>query len=119
MSRKENEGCRPIDIKESLAHLGGPGLKGALAYIGTRHIDYANRQRIRLYVNGKRGYTWYINITVSVADLYDIELWSTRGSCKALLGEKSDLYFDDLQQAVEDLYDQAIRDHADGVISLN
>jgi hypothetical protein len=95
MQRIESEGCRPINKSETLNHLGGRGLNGALVYIGTRKVEHTER-RLRLYVNGKRGHTWYITITVSA----------------------SDLYFDDLKQAVEELYDTAIRVFNDGWIPL-
>jgi hypothetical protein len=77
-----------------------------------------SKRRLRLYVNGKVGYTYYITITVSGADLYDIEMWSVHGECKALLGQRTDLFFDDLQTAVEHLYDTAMNETNDGCISL-
>lgn len=117
MTRQENEGCRDINADETITHLGGRGLTGALTYTGTREVTCSAR-RLRLYVNGKRGHTWYITITVSAADLYDIELWSVRGDRRELLGETSDLYFDDLQAAVEALYDNAINEHNGGVIHV-
>lgn len=120
--REENEACRPIYEKETIAHLGGRGLYGALCYTGTRKVELVQSggevRRLRLYVNGKPGHTWYITITVSAADLYDIELWSVHGTTKKLLGEASDLYFDELQRAVEKLYDTAINEHNGGCIPL-
>ncbi len=117
MQRTENEGCRPINPEETIAHLGGRGYGGALVYIGTSRIT-RSETRLRLYVNGKPGHTWYVSITVSGADLYDIELWSVRGTTRMLLGETSDLYFDDLQRAAERLYDTAIQEHNGGRIPL-
>jgi hypothetical protein len=95
------------------------GLKSlVLTYTGTRKVTCSER-RMRLFVNGKPGYTWYVSITVSAADLYDIELWSVRGDRHELLGEAGDLYFDDLQAAVEALYDKAIKEHNHGAIYLS
>ena len=102
MQRVENAGCRPINLDETISHLGGRGLNSALAYTGTRKLEHSEL-RLRLYVNGKPGHMWYISITVSGADLYDVELWSVRGRDKRLLGEMGDLYCDRLQQAVESL----------------
>ncbi|MFF5004764.1 hypothetical protein ACFY3G_18270 [Streptomyces phaeochromogenes] len=117
MQRTENQGCRPINPEETISHLGGRGLTGALTYIGTRKIE-RSELRLRLYVNGKPGHIWRMTITVSGADLYDVELWSVRGGHAQLLGESGDLYFDQLQAAVEELYDTAISEHNGGVIQL-
>ena len=117
MLREETTGCRAIYLEETVAHLGGRGLYGALVYTGTRRVQHTER-RLRLYVNGKPGYTYYITITVSAADLYDVEMWSVRGNSKQCLGQQCDLYFDDLQTAVERLYDEAMNATNDGCIPL-
>lgn len=117
MQRSENAGCRPINLEETISHLGGRGLGGALAYIGTRRIEYSEH-RIRLYVNGKPGHIWRMTITVSASDLYDLELWDLRGDQAGVLGEANDVYFDELQHIVESLYDTAIGEHNSGFIPL-
>lgn len=116
MERQENKGCRPIDLDDTLAHLGGRRLNSALAYTGTRKVEHGATW-LRLHVNGKP-HRWHITITVSGADLYDIELWSVRGDSWELLGETADLYFDDLREAVEALYDKAINEHNQGAIFI-
>src|SRR2546430_17000886 len=115
VERQENEGCRDINPEETIAHLGGRGLGGALVYTGTRRIARTDA-RLRLYVNGKPGHTWDISITVSAPDLYDVELWSVRGTTRQLLGETNDLYFDEPQQAGESLYSTAIPEDNRGVV---
>jgi hypothetical protein len=117
MERQENEGCSEIDFAETISHLGGRGLAGALAYTGTRRVEHTER-RLRLYVSGKRGHTYYVTITVSVLDLYDIELWGQRGDKKQLLGQQADLDFFDLQGAVETLYDRVMNETNGGYIPL-
>jgi hypothetical protein len=117
MDRQENEGCRDIDLEETISHLGGWGLSGALTYTGTRRVEHTGR-RLRLYVNGKRGHTYYITITVSGVDLYDIELWRQRGVKKQLLGQQTDLDYLDLQGAVENLYDRVMNETCSGFIPL-
>lgn len=115
--RQESEGCRDIHFAETISHLGGQGLTGALAYTGTRKVEHTER-RLRLYVNGKPRHTYYITITVSGADLYDIEMWGRRGDKKQLLGEQADLFFDDLQGAVENLYDRVMNETNGGYIPV-
>ena len=117
MERTENKDCRPINPEETISHLGGRGLTGALVYMGTRKIE-ASELRLRLYVNGKPGRIWRMTITVSGADLYDVELWSIHGDKAQLLGESSDLFFDQLQDACERLYDTAINEHNGGMIHV-
>lgn len=117
MSGEEKEGCRPINVEETIAQLGGRGHGGALAYTGTRRIKLSET-KLRLYVNGRPAWSYYISITVNFDDLYDIEVWGTRGNTKKLLGETSDLYFDDLQGAVERLYNRVMRETNDGWIPL-
>jgi hypothetical protein len=115
---EENEGCRDIHFKETMRHLGGRRISGALVYVGTRRVGYSGR-RLRLYVNGKPGWTYHISITVSGADLYDIEMWGKRGNTRKLLGRVADLYFDELQAAVEKLYDTVMDETNDGFIPLS
>jgi hypothetical protein len=59
-----------------------------------------------------------VSITVSAADLYDVTLWGMRGGPTQALGTRSDLYFDELQAAVEELYDDVMRQANNGFIPL-
>ena len=82
-----------------------------------RKVEHSDTE-LRLYVNGKPGWCYIVSVTVSGADLYDVELWGLRDHCKRSLGKQSDLYFDELQQAVEQLYDKVMDETNDGVIPL-
>ena len=117
MQQNLSPGCRPLSPDETIAHLGGRGLTGALVYTGTRKVE-SSETELRLYVNGKPGWQYVISVTVNGSDLYDIELWGMRGKVKRSLGKHGDLYFDDLQAAVEQLYDQVMRETNDGFIPL-
>jgi hypothetical protein len=118
MSSNLSEGCRDVDPEETIVHLGGRRrLAGALTYTGTRKVTYS-RTELRLYVNGKPGRTYVMSITVNSADLYDIALWDVRGSRKRSLGKRANVFFDELQRAVEDLYDKVMGETNDGVIPL-
>lgn len=67
-------GCRDINPEETIAHLGGRGIDGALAWMGTRKLG-ASDTELRLHVNGKPGWRYVISVTVNAGDLYDIEVW--------------------------------------------
>lgn len=110
-------GCRDIDMDETLQHLGGRGLSGALAYTGTRRVTHTDTE-VCLHVNGKPGWRYVVSITVSGADLYDVTLWGLRGVTKQALGSLADLYFDQLQHAVERLYDDVMERTNNGEIPL-
>lgn len=117
MSSNLSEGCRGIDPEETIAHLGGRGFSGALACTGTRKVSHSDTE-LRLYVNGKPGHLYIISLTVNGTDRYDIELWDVRGARKQSLGKQADVYFDELQQAVEELYDNVMNETNDGFIPL-
>jgi hypothetical protein len=111
-------GCRDINPEETIAHLGGRGIDGALAWMGTRKLGTSETE-LRLHVNGKPGWRYVMSVTVNAGDLYDIELWGLRGKTKKSLGKQEDIFFDELQSAVEQLYDAVMRDTNDGVIPLS
>lgn len=111
-------GCRDINPDETIAHLGGRGLYGALAYTGTRRIQHTDTE-LQLYVNGKPGWRYVVSITVNGADLYDVTMWALRGETKQALGGCQDVYFDELQHVVEQLYDRVMNETNDGVIPLH
>ncbi len=118
MYQNLSQGCRPFDADETIIHLGGRGLRGALVYTGTSKVEHSDTE-LRLYVNGRPGWCYVVSITVSGADLYDIELWGLRGKRKRSLGKQADLYFDELQQGVEQLYDKVMNETNDGFIPLH
>jgi hypothetical protein len=106
-----------IDLQETINQLGGTGLRGALAYTGTRQIikgkDYAG-----LMVNGKPGNRWMIKITLDFSDTYIVELIAGRGDKVESLDRREDVYCDELQSEVEQMYDRAIKEHNHGFIPL-
>lgn len=117
MNQNLNMGCRELSLAETIQHLGGRGLHGALAYTGTRKLEHSDTE-VRLYVNGKPGWCYVISVTVNAGDLYDVALWGLRGRVRRVLGGRDDLYFDELQQAVEEVYDQVMRETNSGYIPL-
>lgn len=118
MHQNLNEGGRPFDADRTIAHLGGRELRGALVYTGTRRVEHSDTE-VRLYVNGKPGWCYIVSITLSAADLYDIELWGLCGRTKRSLGKQANLYGDELQHAVEQLYDRVMNETNDGIIPLH
>lgn len=106
-----------IDLYETINQLGGTGLHGALVYIGTRHI-IKGKDYIGLVVNGKPGYKWMIKITLHPSDTYIIELIASRGDKAENLDKLENVYCDQLQTVVEQMYDKAINEHNHGFIPL-
>lgn len=106
---------KDIILSEMIAQLGGKGLTGALAYMGTKQI-IVGRDYLGLYVNGKPGHKWMIKITLDFSDTYIVELFSTREHTTEKLASREDVYCDELQEVVEQMYDNAIREHNKGVI---
>ncbi len=99
-----------IDLHETIAQLGGAGLRGALVYMGTRQI-IKGKDYVGLLVNGKPGYKWMIKITLHPSDTYIIELIASRGDTVKSLDKLEDVYCDELQGVVEQMYDKAIKEH--------
>jgi hypothetical protein len=106
---------RDIILQETIAQLGGTGLRGALVYIGTRQI-IKGKDYIGLLVNGKPGYKWMIKITLDFSDTYIVELLATRGDKTEQLARQENVYCDELQGVVEQMYDNGIKQHNEGVI---
>ena len=106
---------RDIIVSETIAQLGGKGPTGALVYMGTKHI-VVGKDYIGLSVNGKPGYKWMLKITLDWSDTYIVELLATRGNKTETLASEQDVYCDELQTVVEQMYDNAISEHNGGVI---
>ncbi|HVB24078.1 MAG TPA: hypothetical protein VNG51_19225 [Ktedonobacteraceae bacterium] len=104
-----------IDLHETINQLGGGGLRGALVYIGTKHI-IKGKDYVGLIVNGKLGYRWMIKITLDFSDTYIVELLATRGDKTEQLARQENVYCDELQGVVEQMYDGAIKEHNKSVI---
>ncbi len=107
-----------MDYNETILQLGGRGLHGALVYTGTRSLAY-NDNALHLYVNGKRGETWMISIILDVSDTYTVRLVAENKAAKQLLDSKDDVYCDELQAVVEQMYDNAIKKYNGGFIPLD
>ena len=133
-------------IKTMIEQLGGTGLTGAIVYCGGRDTTYMGRDDdaypdpsyvderglvgyqigICFRVNGKRGRNWKMLITLEPNDTYTVRLWcaATRsqqrqGIFGVVLDERTDVYADQLQEVVERVYDQAIKNHCDGFIPMS
>jgi hypothetical protein len=118
MSKNLSPGCRDIDEEETITHLGGRGLYGALVYTGTSRVEHGFTE-VRLYVNGKPGWQYVVSITVNAADLYDVTLWGLQAMTKQALGSAKDVHFDELQKRVERLYDDVMNKTNGGMIPLD
>ena len=86
-------------------------------------------------VNGKRGAGWRIIINIETNDTYSVRLWEAvrMGAKKAaklmtenkpialgkVLAEAKDVYCDNLKQVVEQMYDNAIKQHCGGFVPLS
>lgn len=106
-----------IDLHETIAQLGGTGLYGALVYIGTRQI-VKGKDYVGLMVNGKLGYRWMIKITLHPSDTYIVELFAFRGKNAKKLAQQENVYCDELKTVVEQMYDNTIKEHNNGLIPL-
>lgn len=106
-----------IDLHETIAQLGGSGLTGALVYIGTRQI-IKGKDYVGLVVNGKPGYKWIVKITLHPSDTYIVELLAFRGKGVKQLAHQENVYCDELKTVVEQMYDNAIKEHNRGCIPL-
>ena len=106
---------RDLIMSETLDQLGGTGLRGALVYMGVKHI-VKGRDYVSLHVNGKRGEHWVITITLDFSDAYTVELTATKGGKVTSLAKQEDVYCDELQSVVEGMYDAAIKQHNGGTI---
>ena len=106
---------RDIIASQTIAQLGGKGLTGALVYMGTKKI-IVGKDYIGLHVNGKRGEHWAVKITLDWSDTYTVELLAYKGKKMQVLASRSDVYCDELQKVVEDMYDNGIKEHNQGII---
>lgn len=104
-----------IDLHETINQLGGTGLRGALVYIGTKHI-IKGKDYVGLIVNGKPGYRWMVKITLDFSDTYIVELLASRGSSLKTLAKQHNVYCDELKSVVEQMYDGGIKEHNKGTI---
>lgn len=104
-----------IDLHETINQLGGTGLHGALVYMGTRQI-IKGKDYVGLVVNGKPGYRWMIKITLDFSDTYIVELLASRGDKTKQLTHQENVYCDELQGIVEQMYDKAIKEYNKSVI---
>jgi hypothetical protein len=120
----------PQEIKDIISQTGGNGLYGAFAYIGARAFTYEYTTFGSKFENGylkmgvglmfkvnggNRG--WRMAITVEPDDTYTVRLIAVRGKAK-LLDEKTNVYCDNLKNIVEDMYDNAIKNHCNGFITI-
>lgn len=85
-------------------------------------------------VNGKRGAGWRMIVSLEATDTYTVRLWKKNpmGAKTAMklmaegkplkvgevISERSDVYCDNLQQVVEGMYDDAIKEKNGGFIPL-
>jgi len=132
----------PITI-QNMAFFLGSGLTGARVYVGASEVSFAHPERdkdcecrpsrtsffhdgvldsevhISFYCNGKRGEVWTFFVSYEPDDTFTVRLLSRRGMSVKMLAERRDIYNSELQGTVEDVYDDAIKTHCDGFITLS
>ena len=140
----------PYQIETMLAQM-GKGLSGARVYVGASQITYSCKEEggeskvlpnglidapisVCFKVNGKRGASWKMIVSLEPSDTYTVRLWkpirqTALAAAKAMeagkpekygevLDESSDVYCDVLQEVIERMYDRAIKKHNDGFIPM-
>jgi len=129
---------------DTIASQIGRGLNGGLAYVGAHglagkeiaggecdsHVDDRGfvifDTGLMFKVNGKRGSTWKMIVTLEGSDTYTVRLmkvfsvkkFAKTGKIAQVLDEATDVYCDQLQDVIEGIYDKAIRDLCDGWIRI-
>lgn len=106
-----------LDYRETLAQLGGPGIQGALAYTGTSAFSVSDNMAF-LKVNGKPGYKSFISITLEPGDYYTVRYHTKRGTTMKIHEKMEEIYCEDLQDAVEAIYDMTMNKTNHGFIPL-
>lgn len=115
-----------IDLEETIQQLGGRGLSGALVYTGVRAIGQLRDEvagksdgTIGFQVNGRRGYKWFITVTLEFNDTYTVKLLARRGRVPFTeFDKRTDVYCDELKEVFESMYDRGIQQHAEGFIPI-
>lgn len=136
----------PDTIQSIVDQAGGTGLSGAFCYIGASQYTYTCPRKegecrggfkshiaeqgdgtyhvkfgvgLRFQVNGKRGAGWYMVIAYEPNDTYTVWLVENRNNrnpAGMVLDQLQDVYCMELKQVVEQVYDQAVNQHCNGVI---
>ena len=132
----------PYTIQEIIAQLGGMGLYGAPVYMGTKSVSYRCKNGrgdseatpeglidydtgVQLKVNGKRGRNWTVIVSLEFSDTYTVRLWQSatpkkraEGIVGEILDTRTDVHCEELQEVVEQMYDEAIKKHNGGFIKI-
>lgn len=116
--------------------LGGGGINGALAYIGGREFRYGPHDikmpQVEPDENGLFDFTNCVRfrpnttqmtlfiIAIQPGDTYTVWFWRRRdqGPVGEILKRYDDVYCDNLQQVVEETYDEYIKEHQKGWIDI-
>lgn len=139
----------PYTIRTIIEQMGGRGLRGALVYCGAHQLTYkcppVEREArpgrsstvtpeglldyevgLTFRVNGKQRQHWTMLVAYEPDDTYSVYLWrkatpgeQKRGIYGAVLDRCDDVYWEDLKDVVEGMYDSAIKEHNGGFIPLS
>jgi hypothetical protein len=104
-----------LNHQEVISQLGGPF--GATAYVGTSRMTKCDTS-LNLHVNGRIGYRTFISIAIRPDDTYTVILASIRGTNYEIHDERHEVYCDELQAVVEQMYDSHMNEHNRGYIPL-
>lgn len=134
----------PQTIQDMFIQMGGGKMSGAMIYCGVSKWSYTNIERekqrnsfvtpsgavdtsvgIIMQVNGKRGAGWRIIVSYELSDTYTVRLWRKATPTEekkdifgVVLYTEEDVYCDMLQNIIEQMYDQAIREHNKGFVPI-
>lgn len=132
-------------IDEMIRQMGGLGFRGAFGYVGASQITYKDREDLGtpnaskvleggfvewetglvFKVNGKPK-SWKMIVTLEPSDTYTVRLWegfstakmAKTGDIGKVITEVTDVYCDELQRTVEQVYDDAVKQYNGGFIRL-
>ena len=91
-------------------------LASAFAYMGVDANLQLRPDTVALFVNGKP-HTWVMTIQLAFSDTFTVRLYQVEDEV-TLLEMREDVYFDELQDATEQMYDECIKKYNNGMITV-
>lgn len=132
----------PQFVKDIMAFLRAGGLTSTYTCVGAQKPNFSNfpdvteevlpftptwdaargplfREGVTFHCNGKRGHSWRFSIAVDRGqDLLVVWLYGLRNGKFTLLSSHAGVHIDDMPAFVDEMYDEAIRQHCNGFIPM-
>ena len=140
MAKKE----LPWQVQSIIDQMGGLGLRGGFVYMGASQFLYnvnppdAEKGLIQVNADGTIRFdvglmfkvnlkgTWKIVIGVDTNDTYTVILWrkaskeeQEQGLIGVVVEKMEEVYCEQLQSCVEEIYDRAVRNYQNGLIYIS